>query len=292
MMQKPVLKIMKSGKSLDSTDLRDYIFHSDHTCFKIHTISSGQITINAGGTTGYVDISHNLGYVPVFLIYEDGVLLPSNVVAYANTSKIRITKNLSEPYDQTITTYYPDQYIYSYPGAIPTIGVVAGKLFGTSYNSALWFDSISIARGQTVNKADFEFKKVRTTSGSDIKFKIWGIDEDNTSDFSGGYPSGRPKTDAVRTKIQSPNTSEFNFGDEWTELVQEIVNRSGWSSGNHMGFMIEDNGTDDDRVLYFNRSETSPHGPDLSNLILKITLTGTGTLTSNYKVVIFKDKIA
>lgn len=292
MTQKPILKIMKPGKSLDSTDLRDFIFHSDHTCFKIHSIGSGQISINSGGTTGYLDVSHNLGYVPAFLVYQDGQLMPSDIVAYADTSKIRITRTLSEPYNQSTNAYYPDQYLYSYPGALPTLGAVVGKLFGTTYNSALWFQNIYIYQGQSVTNAAFGFQQVRTTSGADIKFKIWGIDEDNTADLNGGYPDGRPRTDAQNTKTQSSNTNLFNFGDNWTNIVQEIVNRGGWSYGNHMAFMFGDNGTPDDKVMYFNRSTSEPNGPDLNNLILNITLTGTGYLTSNYKVVIFKDKIA
>ena len=281
---------MKPGKSLDSTDLRDFIFHSDHTCFKIHSIASGQISINSGDTTGYVDISHNLGYVPAFLVYQGGQL--DLGTSYADATKIRITRTLSEPYNQTTTTYHPAQYLYSYAGGLPTYGVVVGKLFGTTYQSALWFENIYINQGQSVTNASFEFKSVFTTSGADIKFKIWGIDEDNTSDLSGGYPDGRPRTDAQNTKTQSPNSSPFNFGDNWTNIVQEIVNRGGWSNGNHMAFMFGDNGTPDDKIMAFSRSESEPHGPNLNNLVLDITLTGTGYLTSNYKVVIFKDKIA
>jgi hypothetical protein len=50
--------------------------------------------------------------------------------------------------------------------------------------------------------------------------------------------------------------------------------------------LFNDNGTDDNKIL----------GKDIGSyttddMVLRITLTGTGNLTSNYKVVIFKDKI-
>lgn len=286
MTQKPVLKIMKSGKSLDSTDLRDFIFHSDHTCFKIHSIGSGQISINSGDSTGYVDISHNLGYVPAFLVYQDGELLPSDIVAYADTSKIRITRTLDAPYNQTITTYYADQIIVTNIGGFPDYDFVAGKILGNDIESAYWFQNIYINQGQTINSANFELKNVFTTATQDILFKMWGIDEDDTADLGGGYPGGRPKTDAVRTKAQSANTNKFNYGDEIKELAQEIVNRGGWRSGNSMAFVIQNNSTPD------NKGMAGDHTYSNNNVELKIKLTGTGYLTSNYKVVIFKDKIA
>ena len=52
-----------------------------------------------------------------------------------------------------------------------------------------------------------------------------------------GDAGSRPRTDTVNTKVQSANTSEFNFRDNWTSLVQEIVNR--WVVyGNDMGFVF------------------------------------------------------
>jgi len=287
MTQKPVLKIMKPGKSFDSTDLRDYIFHSDHTCLKIHTVSSGQISINSGGTTGYVDISHNLGYVPLVAVYQDGELFPADIVTYADSSKIRITRTLSSPYNQSIVDYLGGGGAV-FQDSLPSYYIIAGNRGGTGDGSAIRFSNIYIAQGQTVTGADFEWRNVTTTSGSDIKFKIYGIDQDNTSSFSDyGNANGRPKTTAVRTKTQSPITSEFNFGDDWKDLVQEIVNRPGWSSGNAMGFVFNDNGSATDKVMAIQISDFTQN-----DIVLKITLTGTGYLTSNYKIVIFKDKIA
>lgn len=296
MANKPILKIVKFGSNVNSTDLRDYLFHSDYTMFKLHSVSGGNITINAGEQTGYVDISHSLNYIPAFLVYINmggtWQLFPTGCRAYITTTGIRVTFDLGSPYNQVTTPYTASQYFYDYPGALPTLGAVVGKLFGSDYASALWFENIYVPQGKTIDSAGFEFKNVRTTSGSDIKFKIFGVDEDNTADLTGGYPGGRPKTDAYRDKTQSPNTNLFNFGDEWKTLVQEIVNRAGWSSGNHMAFMFENNGTADDKVMYFGRSVDEPHGPSLSDLILTITTTDAGSITYPVKVVLFKDKIA
>lgn len=287
MTQKPVLKIMKPGKSLDSTDLRDYIFHSDHTCFKIHTISSGSITINPGVTDGYVDISHNLGYVPAFLVYEDGQLLPEDVECYADTSKIRITKRFA---NLSVNTYYASD-VYNENGWIDddsgelTQWFYAGKGIDGD-GSAIRWSNILVGQGVTISNANLDLNHVFTDAGSDIKFKIWGIDEDNTESFSGS-PMGRTKTTAERVKTQSAITSDFNFGDDITTLIQEVVNRGGWSSGNAFGIILNDNGSDSNHWI---RQYVENRISD--NLVLTLTVPGASAVTSNYKVVVFKDKIA
>lgn len=283
MTQHPVLKIMKPGKSLDSTDIRDFIFHSDYTMFKVDQILSGSISINSGYSSGYVEITHNLGK-RAFLVYQDGQLLPNDVVAYNDGTKIRITRTLPAPYNQTITEYTASQAVFE--DSLSSYYIIAGKKLSSGTGSAIRFDDVFINQGQTVTAAGFEWKNVTTTTGADIKFKIWGIDQDNTNSFSDyGDASGKPRTDAYREKTQSPGTN-FNFGDDWRTLVQEIVNRSGWSSGNNMGFIFNDNGSPDGKVI------AMPTSGSLNDIVLTITLTGTGSLTSNYKIVVFKDKIA
>jgi len=288
-MTNPVFKIAETGKSIESTDIRDFVFHSNYSCFKLHSIESGSISISAGGTTGTTTISHSLGYIPAFLVYEyDGSsykLFPSGVNCYATTTGITITKILSSPYDQVITTYTANQAAFE--DSTESFNIIAGKKVSSGTGSAVRFENIIVSQGQTINSANFEWKSVETTATSDIKFKIWGIDQDNCSSFSDyGDAGSRPRTDTVNTKVQSANTSEFNFGDNWTSLAQEIVNRAGWSSGNDMGFVFNDNGTDNSKVIGISKS----YGVD--KIELTINLTGTATLIRNYKVVVFKDKIA
>lgn len=116
---------------------------------------------------------------------------------------------------------------------------------GGSYpdNGALRFLDVNIAQGTTVNAAQIRFHvdaSERSGSGQ-INSIIWGIDEDNTSDFSSN-PFGRTKTTAQTTVNVNPS------GGDWvpidvTSIVNEILARPGWSSGNSIGFIWEDNGT-------------------------------------------------
>jgi hypothetical protein len=280
------MKVSKVAKEITSTDIRDFILHTDYPMFKLHETKTGSITINAGGTTGTFTVTHDLGYVPSFLVYENNSLFPSDVNCYATSTGITVTKVLSSPYNQTITEYTGKQAVFE--DSLPSYYIIAGQKLTSGTGSAIRFEDIAIAQGQTVTDAEFEWKNVETNAGADIKFKIWGIDQDNCTSFSDyGDANGRSKTDVVNTKTQSPITSKFNFGDNWTNLCQEIVNRAGWSSGNDMGFVFNDNDTTDGHVLVYDTS-----GSGLSDIILTITLTGTGSITYNYKVIIFKDKIA
>lgn len=123
---------------------------------------------------------------------------------------------------------------------------------GGAVNGALRFTSVTIAQGTTIQSADLRFSVgVKGASTGNIKYKIYGIDEDNNGDFSGS-PMGRSKTDAVTTEERD---LEFIAVDDFlssgvTAIVQEIVNRAGWSSGNAMGFILEDNGSPDTAWIY------------------------------------------
>lgn len=283
----PVIIIAKNGKSVSSTDIRDFAFHSSYSMYKIHDIKSGVINIYTGSQTGYVDIVHGLDYVPKFLVYINGQLFPSTCRCFVNTSKVRVTIDLGSPFNRYTALYYADQIVgYAYDDYY----YIAGKHGGDGRGSAFHFPEINIGQGVSITSAGFELKNVVTTSGSDIKFKIYGIDQDNTGQFNDiGDAEGKPRTDAVRTKTQSANTNLFNFGDDWTSLLQEIVNRPGWSGGNGMGFLFQDNGTDSDKAM----KKPVSDDPN-SDAILTVTIDGTATspFVNDVRVVVLKDRIA
>jgi len=278
------IKVVKGGKDVGTTDIRDFILHSDYPMFKMGTTVAGSITLSAGQRYGTVDINHNLGYVPTFLVYEDGQLFPKDIASYSGTSSVRIIKDYGSTYGQT-TTEYQSSEIWAVQ--LPITGdpwVIAGEALSSS-DSALRFTNITLNQGQSIVSAAFEYKSVRTFGSADIKFKCYGIDEDNTGDF-GSDPLGRPQTDAYTDKTQSQIGGAFNFGDTWTSIVQEIINRPGWSSGNAMGFFFRDNSSPNDCFMYINHSDLIQ-----SNIVLSITVNTRDPITYNYKVVCFKDKI-
>lgn len=142
--------------------------------------------------------------------------------------------------------YYSDSaYKNSY--GLNTSSCIVGKdIFGFpsgDCSGAMRFTSIDIDRNESVGMARLVYKSVSAPGGSGRwKVKLSGIAEDNTGSF--GDPFGRSKTTNYET-IDSdvPNT---NTVVDWqvTSIVQEIVNRSGWSRYNAMGFIFENNGSD------------------------------------------------
>jgi hypothetical protein len=113
-------------------------------------------------------------------------------------------------------------------------------------DGALRFGNLQIAKDQSIISAEIKYKysAVGENSG-DWKYKVYGIDEDNTDDFDSS-PFGRSKTSASIIVDTSPPTSGGVKTLDVKSILEEITSRSGWSSGNNVGFILEDDGSSDD----------------------------------------------
>lgn len=66
-----VFKLAKEGKDMSSSNLEDYIIHSDARSPLVHAVFPGVTDTDPTLTSGYgVTFYHNLGYVPMFFIYQ------------------------------------------------------------------------------------------------------------------------------------------------------------------------------------------------------------------------------
>lgn len=112
----------------------------------------------------------------------------------------------------------------------------------------LRFRNITVPQGATINSAYIQFNVDEATNTSGTK-TIRGHDVNNSADFTTANSdvSSRTKTSAS----VSWNPSEWNSvgsagtaqrTSELKSVVQEIVNRSGWNSGNNMSFIITGSG--------------------------------------------------
>lgn len=113
-------------------------------------------------------------------------------------------------------------------------------------NVGMRFTSISIPKGSKITRAYLEFK-VDETSSEATSLVLSGQAADNAAAFSTSTSniSSRPKTGAsvnwsnlptwgtVGATIQSPDISP---------LIQEIVNRAGWASGNSLAIFVNGSG--------------------------------------------------
>lgn len=65
------IKIAKPGKSIDSTDPKDYIFWSKYQTLSLYSKVTTSITLPAGQQSATVTITHNLGYYPHVWVFAN-----------------------------------------------------------------------------------------------------------------------------------------------------------------------------------------------------------------------------
>ena len=305
-MTKYGIKIIKEGESPTTTDPRKISMSSEYTMLKYHDVVDATLTISPGSDTGTVTIPHSLGYVPAYMAYafgtnpfiqtfEDaGSIIPvygdmksgePDFEAYATDTGITVTATLPEVWNKFEYTT-AGIWGYQYNDGDGNEYYVAGKHDSFATGMFFLFSDIEIDQGEQLVEAYFEFGDVHCTAGSDIKFKTWGLDQDDTQaprDYDDA--NSKPKTSAVRTKTQAAITSNFTYGDNVTTLVQEVIDRGGWSSGNGIGLINNDNGSDDGHAMKTYEWDYVPGN-------VRLFITRPGSLSLSIRVIIFKDKIA
>lgn len=127
-----------------------------------------------------------------------------------------------------------------------------GKSFvGNVVRSAYRFINVNIPGDAVINSATLTLIGASTDS-STVYTKLYGIDEDNTANFTND-PVGRSTTTAnIDWDFSGGITAESTYvSSDITSIVSEIVTRGGWSSGNAMGFVHTDDGSANDDILRF-----------------------------------------
>lgn len=122
------------------------------------------------------------------------------------------------------------------------VGKSAGSVV---YDTGLRWQSVDIAQGSSILSARLSMYLL--TSASTILANVRGIDADNVSTWAAG---NRPSQNAKTTATVTANNADWNnWGSgEWinldiTEIVQEIIDRSGWTANNALAVVIEDAGS-------------------------------------------------
>ena len=292
------LKFTKSGYPVTTTDPREILMSSKYMMFKYHNEYTATVTFNPGDKTKTTSIAHNLGYVPAFMAYgvrsDDSAnfIIPSIPYAtsefdwgeaWADQNNIYFKVTIFDQYvgagwneiKQNMNTTYNT---FSGDNSYAMVGNASGS--GASFG--VQYASVPILKDQSIVSATLDFLASDTGSGTeDIKMDIYGIDVDSLSDF--GSDMGQTRTTATHKQTQSSLNDGQHFGITVTNELSEIIARSGWSSGNNLGFYVNDDGTSSSGNNYV---ATYPD----NQLILSILKTG--TLTVNFRVIVFKDKIA
>jgi hypothetical protein len=139
---------------------------------------------------------------------------------------------------------------------------------------AVRFPDIAISGDDSIITAYIEFTAKDAGDANAVYVNILGFDEDNTATFSSTSSdiSSRSRTTA---SIRWPATgnlptwasSSVNKTTELKTVVQEIINRPGWTSGNSLGFILMGTGTGNRRAWSVNGS--SGNAPRLVMKVLR-----------------------
>ncbi len=135
---------------------------------------------------------------------------------------------------------------WGYTGTTIVLGAAAAE----PYIPAIRFTNVTIPQGSTINTATLKLNPT-FNDVDNILTKIYGIDEDNTADFSSD-PTGRTKTTAnVDWDFGNVTQDVVETSPDISTVVKEIVDRGSWSSGNAMGFLILDDGSTSNNNISF-----------------------------------------
>lgn len=140
------------------------------------------------------------------------------------------------------TIYFPAanaDFAYDVVGSFQATGDFdVGHLHPSNYlNGAIRFRNVTVAQGTSVDDAGVVIVSANSP-GDSYYFYVEGIDEDNTADFNASNAFGRSRTSARTTHYVSSVTDGERHGYGAGSIVNEILARGGWSSGNSMGFVF------------------------------------------------------
>ncbi|MBI2967714.1 MAG: hypothetical protein HYY40_07865 [Bacteroidetes bacterium] len=134
---------------------------------------------------------------------------------------------------------------YETSGGTTSTGVTASglRVGYDGYYVGLRFQNVTIPQGSTINSASFSAYYYLSQAG--ITVNIYGDDVDNASVFTTtSYNiSGRTATTANVNWTFSIASTTWNTSPDIATIIQEIVNRPGWASGNALCLITLETGT-------------------------------------------------
>jgi hypothetical protein len=172
-----------------------------------------------------------------------------------------------------------DGYGWSF-STTTNINAVGVYNVGTNYKRGcgMRWTNITIPQGATISSAYLKLCCLGTYTVNTVRSKIRGDDEDNASTFSDLADfDGRPRTTAI---VYWDNIPPWDDGVWYTSpdiktVIQEIIDRPGWSSGNSLAIFWDDFDNRSDQTMYCTRAgysyNSSPaNAPELEVFVVGI----------------------
>lgn len=291
------IKVSRPGFDVKTAAPNELAFSSAYKTLKVSSSGSGTLTQASRTAT----IPHNLGYIPIFMAHANlldqfssgeyfllpagsgsGAINNNDILAYADTTNLYIR---AEANAGTHLSYPASGNDMGTKATFPwATGFTAiGRTVTTDNDTALRVTGVDIAQGTTITSANLFIYAdfVSPSTNQTIKTTIHGFNEDNTSDFSSD-PTGRALTTAVYSYTNTAFIGQY-MGFDLTNIVQEIINRSAWTSGNAMGFRFQNNGTANNTYIEDNFDNVHTTDSYLSIII--------SNTVADYKYTIFLNQL-
>ena len=112
------------------------------------------------------------------------------------------------------------------------------------YQGFYRFLSVAVAQGATIDSA---YLKIEFAAGTERTFRISGFDLDNASQPTSASEGAHSNHSAAYIDFTIPEDAGVSTSPDIKTIVQEIVNRSGWSSENALmlGLWMSSSQSDD-----------------------------------------------
>ena len=110
----------------------------------------------------------------------------------------------------------------------------------TTDYAGLRFTGVTIPAGSTINSASLDFN-VPSTSFDSPDLTIYAEDTDDAATFaaSANNVSGRTPTTATATWTATDIGTGIKTSADFAAVVQEVINRGGWASGNDINIILK-----------------------------------------------------
>lgn len=150
-----------------------------------------------------------------------------------------------------VSTGADDGYVTTEPTYEPSLDFVSFGKQSTTIVRSTWlrFQNVTIPQGSTINSATLSMRAYASASTTTVNVTIRCFDEDDAAAISSESDyTGRDSTTAVVNwnNIGAWTADTWYDAPDLASVVQEIVDRGGWSSGNAIMFRIVDNSSSAD----------------------------------------------
>ena len=121
----------------------------------------------------------------------------------------------------------------------------SGNFSGYSCNLYCRWQNVDIPAGAVITSAYLQFRAYYNLSTTTAKVRIYFNDVDSASNPTtvADYNSKAVTTAYVDWTYPSTTAGQAYNSPDITSIIQEIVDRGGWASGQHMMTLVKDNGS-------------------------------------------------